>query len=73
MTKIAVDPLLSLDDFSQHFREIEKDKLLNHANYAFEMNYIHHNMGDSMVKRDRKYHDVRGDIDDITPQRSGLY
>ena len=57
---------ISWKDFSQHFREIEKDKLLNHVNYAFEMNYIHHNIKFN-IKRDRKYHDVRGDIDDITP------
>ena len=57
---------ISWNDFSQHFREIEKDKLLNHANYAFEMNYIHHNIKFN-IKSDRKYHDVRGDIDDITP------
>ena len=57
---------ISWNDFSQHFLKIEKDKLLNHANYAFEMNYIHHNLKFN-IKRDRKYHDVRGDIDDITP------
>ena len=62
----SVSNTISWNDFSENFREVDKDKLLNHVNYAFEMNYIHHNILFN-IKLDRKYHDVRGDIDDTTP------
>ena len=54
------------DEFCDNFGNIDRDKLLNHINYASEMNYISRSMKFN-IKLDRKFHDVRGKIKELKP------